>query len=81
MIRSVCLLIVGVGALIQGILRLGQPAQIVEKSGWLYQQFGDQGVAVGMMILGVVAFVIGAIMFNNSWIKSIRGRAKHRIFK
>ncbi|MFK4821354.1 hypothetical protein ACI0FS_14295 [Ochrobactrum quorumnocens] len=76
MIRSVCLLIVGVGALVQGILRLGQPAQAVEKSGWLYQQFGDQGVAFGMIVLGVVTFVIGAIMFNNSWIKAIRERAK-----
>lgn len=76
MIRSVCLLIVGIGALIQGIVRLGQPAQTVEKSGWLYQQFGDQGVAFGMIILGVVAFIIGAIMFNNSWIKAIRERTK-----
>ncbi|ASV83586.1 hypothetical protein CES85_4367 [Ochrobactrum quorumnocens] len=70
------MLIVGVGALVQGILRLGQPAQAVEKSGWLYQQFGDQGVAFGMIVLGVVTFVIGAIMFNNSWIKAIRERAK-----
>ncbi|MCK4205166.1 hypothetical protein J3U99_10345 [Brucella pituitosa] len=76
MIRSVCLLIVGIGALIQGILKLGYPAQAVEKSGWLYQQFGDQGVAFGMIILGVVAFIIGAIMFNNSWIKAIRERAQ-----
>ncbi|OYR17424.1 hypothetical protein [Brucella grignonensis] len=76
MIRSVCLLIVGIGALIQGILKLGYPAQAVEKSGWLYQQFGDQGVAVGMIILGVVAFAIGVTMFNNSWIKAIRERAK-----
>lgn len=77
MIRSVCMLIVGIGAFIQGALRLGQPAQTIEKSGWLYQQFGDQGVAYGMITLGAVAFVIGAIMFNNSWIKAIRERAKH----
>ena len=76
MIRSVLLLIVGVGAFFQGLMRIGQPAQDVEKSGWLYQQFGDQGIAYGMMALGLVALVIGAIMFNNSWIKDIRMRGK-----
>lgn len=46
------MLIVGFGALIQGVLRLGNPAQAVEKTGWLYQQFGDQGVAIGMIAMG-----------------------------
>lgn len=76
MIRSVLLLIVGIGAFFQGLTRIGKPAQDVEKSGWLYQQFGDQGIAYGMMALGLVALVIGAIMFNNSWIKAIRMRGK-----
>ncbi|KAB2682810.1 hypothetical protein F9L08_17035 [Brucella tritici] len=70
------MLIVGFGALIQGILRLGKPAQTVEKSGWLYQQFGDQGIAVGMIALGAVALLIGAVMFNNTWVHAIRAR-KH----
>ncbi|MBB3216837.1 hypothetical protein FHW72_001908 [Ochrobactrum sp. RC6B] len=70
------MLIVGFGALIQGILRLGKPAQTVEKSGWLYQQFGDQGIAVGMIALGAVALLIGAVMFNNTWVRAIRAR-KH----
>lgn len=74
MIRSVLFLIVGVGAFFQGLMRIGQPAQDVEKSGWLYQQFGDQGIAYGMMALGLVALVIGAFMFNNTWIKAIRMR-------
>ncbi|MEN5277733.1 hypothetical protein ABE527_12365 [Brucella sp. TWI432] len=70
------MLIVGFGALIQGILRLGKPAQTVEKSGWLYQQFGDQGIAVGMIALGAVALLIRAVMFNNTWVRAIGGR-KH----
>ncbi|KAB2679721.1 MULTISPECIES: hypothetical protein [Brucella] len=68
------MLIVGFGALIQGVLRLGNPAQAVEKTGWLYQQFGDQGVAIGMIAMGAVALIIGAIMFNNTWIRAIRAR-------
>ncbi|ANG97372.1 hypothetical protein A8A54_13360 [Brucella pseudogrignonensis] len=76
MIRSVLLLIVGVGALVQGILRLGKPAQAVERTGWLYQQFGDQGVAYGTMAIGLVALVVGVIMFNNTWVRAIRERRK-----
>lgn len=68
------MLIVGFGALIQGILRLGKPAQGVEKSGWLYQLFGDQGVAVGMIVLGVVALLIGVVMFNHTWVRAFNGR-------
>ncbi len=64
MIRSVCMLIVGFGALIQGSLRLGNPSQAVEKSGWLYQQFGDQGVAIGMIVLGAAALGIGVVVFK-----------------
>jgi hypothetical protein len=74
MIRSIMLLIVGVGAFVQGTFRLGKPAQAVEHSGWLYQQFGDEGVAWGMIALGVVAFIIGAVMFNNTWVRLIKQR-------
>lgn len=76
MIRSVLLLIVGFGALLQGLMRVGKPAQTIEKSGWLYQQFGDQGIAYGMIIIGLIALLAGAIMFKNSWIKIIRLRYK-----
>ncbi|WP_235889767.1 hypothetical protein [Brucella haematophila] len=78
MVRSIGMLIVGITALVNGILRLGTPAQAIEKSGWLYEQFGDQGVAYGTIVLGVVALLIGAIMFRNSWwvvIQQRRNRA------
>lgn len=74
MIRSVLLLIIGFGALLQGFMRIGKPAQAVEKSGWLYQQFGDQGIAYGMIMIGLIALLVGAIMFNSSWIKIVRLR-------
>ncbi|MGU3398994.1 hypothetical protein ACLBWS_04505 [Brucellaceae bacterium D45D] len=72
--RSIALLIVSIGAFVQGFMRLGKPAQAVEKSGWLYQNFGDQGVAYGLMALGVLAFIPGLIWFNQSWIRAIRMR-------
>jgi len=68
------LLIVGAGAFIQGLLRLGEPAQPIEKTGWLYKQFGDQGIAWGMVFIGIIAFVIGVIMFNSTWIRAIKER-------
>ncbi len=74
--RSIALLIVGVGAFVQGFLRLGQTAQQIEKSGWLYQSFGDQGIAYGMMVLGIVAFIPGVIWFHQSWIMAIRARLR-----
>ncbi|MGU3577253.1 hypothetical protein ACLBWZ_17220 [Brucellaceae bacterium C25G] len=76
MIRSIILLFIGTGTFIQGVMRLGKPAQAVEQTGWLFQQFGDQGVALGMMGLGIITFMIGAIMFNNTWIKAIRKRCQ-----
>lgn len=75
MIRSILLLFIGTGAFIQGVMRLGKPAQAVEKTGWIFQQFDDQGVAFGMIGLGIIAFILGAIMFNNTCIKAIK---KHR---
>ncbi len=68
------MLIVGFGALIQGSLRLGNPSQAVEKSGWLYQQFGDRGVAIGMIVLGAVALGIGVVVFKNTWVRAIKAR-------
>lgn len=72
--RSIALLIVGIGAFVQGFTRLGVPAQAIETSGWLYQNFGDQGIAYGMMALGIIAFIPGLIWFNQSWITAIRVR-------
>lgn len=74
MVRSICMLIVGFGALIQGLLRLGKPAQQVEKSGWLYQQFGDQGLAWGMIAIGIIALIVGAFMFNSTWVRAFKAR-------
>lgn len=67
MFRSIGMLIVGITALASGIHRLGSPAQEVEKSGWIYQHYGDQGVAYGTIMLGVVCLAGGVVMFRSAW--------------
>ncbi len=67
MFRSISMLIIGFTALINGIHRLGAPAQQVEKSGWLFQHFGSQGIAYGTITLGVVALFTGGIMGKYAW--------------
>jgi hypothetical protein len=61
------MLIVGFTALASGITRLGSPAQEVEKSGWIYQHYGDQGVAYGTIVLGMVCLAGGVVMFRGAW--------------
>lgn len=67
-------MIVSIGAFVQGFMRLEAPAQAMETSGWLYRNFGDQGIAYGMMALGILAFIPGLVWFNQSWIRAIRMR-------
>ncbi len=59
-LRPIALTLIGVASFISGAVRLNKPAQAVERSGWLYQQFGDHGVPYGMMAMGVVFSVVGA---------------------
>jgi hypothetical protein len=67
MFRSIGLLIIGITALASGVARLGSPAQEVEKSGWIYQHYGPQGVAYGTIVLGIVCLSCGIVMFNCAW--------------
>ena len=32
-----------------------------ERTGWLFQQFGQQGVAVGMLLMAIVFILVGLI--------------------
>lgn len=74
MFRSIGMWIVGLTALISGIHRLGSPAQEVEKSGWIYQHYGSQGVAYGTIVLGIVCLFGGIIMFRSAWRQIQRAR-------
>jgi len=67
MFRSIGMLIVGITALASGIHRFGSPAQEVEKSGWIYQHYGSQGVAYGTIVLGIVCLAGGVFMFRGAW--------------
>ena len=59
--RWLALSVIGGVALFMAVARWGEPARAEERSGWLYQQFGDQGVVLGMLAMGLVFLVLGLI--------------------
>lgn len=62
MIRRILLILVGLGALAQGIAQLGRSASVEEQTGWLYQTFGDQGIGIGMIIMGSIFTLLGVLL-------------------
>jgi hypothetical protein len=44
-----------------------------ERTGWLFQQFGQQGVAVGMFIIAIVFTLIGLVGMLR-WGRRLRAR-------
>ena len=67
LVRSVGVLLVGTLGFAASLRRLGGPAQAVEQSGWLYQQFGSQGVVYGMIALTGLMALVGAVLTWNVW--------------
>lgn len=60
--RGLALMVVGAAALLLGASRWDQPARAEERTGWLYQQFGDQGVVLGTLAMGLMFLVLGLIL-------------------
>ena len=67
LIRWLGLLVVGLVGLVFSFRRLGQPAQAAEQAGWLYQRFGSDGVAYGMIALTACVAVSGALRAWWTW--------------
>ena len=67
LIRWVGLLVVGLVGLVFSVRRLGQPAEAVEQTGWLFQRFGSDGVAYGMIALTACLTVVGAVLAWRTW--------------
>lgn len=65
LIRAIGVLLVGILGFAASLRRLGGPAQAVEQSGWLYQQFGSQGVVYGMLLLTGLMALVGAVLTWN----------------
>tara|TARA_A100001391_G_scaffold69_2_gene123 strand:+ start:27124 stop:27720 length:597 start_codon:yes stop_codon:yes gene_type:complete len=57
--RWLALSVIGGVALLMALSRWGEAARAEERSGWLYQQFGDQGVVLGMLAMGLVFLALG----------------------
>src|SRR5260370_12314839 len=41
-----------------------------ERTGWLFQQFGNQGVTVGMLLMAIVFIVIG-VVGTARWVRQL----------
>ncbi|MBL7250521.1 hypothetical protein [Alloalcanivorax marinus] len=64
--RWLALSVIGGVALLLAVARWGEPARAEERGGWLYRQFGDQGVVLGMLAMGLLFLVLGLIgMFRS----------------
>ena len=74
LVRRAAFLVVGIVLLVLGIGRLGTPAQDVERSGWLYEHYGPQGVAYGMILAAGLITVFAAVMTWRAW-RSLRDYA------
>ena len=57
--RWLALSVIGGVALLMALSRWGEATRAEERSGWLYQQFGDQGVVLGMLAMGLVFLALG----------------------
>jgi uncharacterized membrane protein YidH (DUF202 family) len=56
------LVLVGIGALVAGIVKHGHEPTTEEKTGYLVQHFGANGVSVGMIVMGVAFAVVGILV-------------------
>ena len=67
LIRWIGFLVVGLVGLVFSVRRLGLPAQAVKQTGWLYQRFGLDGVAYGMIALMASMTLLGAVLTWRAW--------------
>ncbi len=64
----------GIGATINGIFVFGKEPSAIEKTGWLYQNYGPDGISVGLLFLGIVMFLIGFFLVRCEWRKYKQGK-------
>lgn len=59
--RSLILSVFGVVCMAFALAHWGEPATAEERTGWLYQRFGDQGVVLGMLTMGALMLLSGIV--------------------
>ncbi|WP_133491818.1 hypothetical protein [Alcanivorax sp. 24] len=59
--RSLILSVFGVVCMAFALAHWGEPATAEERTGWLYQRFGDQGVVYGMLAMGGLMLLSGIV--------------------
>lgn len=68
LVRRGAVLLVALVGLVFSVRRLGTPAQEVERSGWLFQHYGAQGVSYGMIALTASFTLVAAILTWRAWL-------------
>ncbi len=59
--RSLILSVFGIAFMVFALVHWGEPATAEERTGWLYQRFGDQGVVLGMLAMGGLMLLSGIV--------------------
>lgn len=67
MVRGILLVLVGIGAMVDGVWVYGKDPTAIEKTGWAYRSFGPNGVSVGMIVMGIVMALIGGLIVRSEW--------------
>ena len=50
-----------------------------ERTGWLFQQFGQQGIAVGNLVMAIVFILIGLVGMLR-WLRRLRAFRETRMY-
>lgn len=73
-VRRGAVMLTGVFVLCLSIGQLGKPPQDVERTGWLYQHYGAQGVHYSMIALTVAFTLFAGAMTWRAWSAYARSR-------
>lgn len=65
MVDGICLIVVAVGMIINGIFVYGKEPTEIEKTGWAYGFLGKNGISICLILLGIIALLIGVFVVKN----------------
>jgi len=64
-VDGICLIVVAIGMIIDGIFVYGKEPSEIEKTGWAYEYLGKNGISICLILLGIIAFLIGVFVVRN----------------
>ena len=76
LVRGIVLTMVGLGVSLQGLLSYGKEPSAAERTAWLFQRFGPNGLSMGMLVMGMAFIVLGVTFTVRSIARLRDGRRK-----